>query len=142
MRCAAAARLRLVDAVAGNLVAVESRMNGAFIDCYTGAAPADPDGAATGTLLATFTLNASDAFAAASDDGTRADAIANAIAATTWAANGTVGYARLRLSDNTAYGLLTTGVTGSGAEVELSSLTATAGNPVQVNAARFRKTES
>lgn len=80
--------------------AVAALLNGGTLRIYTGTRPADPDDAATGTLVATLTLG-SPAFAAAVQNGDLAEATANAITGDTAAdangpadANGLVGYYR------------------------------------------------
>lgn len=70
------------------------------VNIYTGAPPASPATAATGTLLGTLTL-ASDSFAAAASG----QASANGITSDTTAdASGIAGWARLYNSDETAPG--------------------------------------
>lgn len=96
---------------------------------YTGTAPA-PDAAATGTLLAELTLSAT-AFGAAADTNPGGSVTANAITQDSSAnASGTVGYARLVDSTGGNAINLTVGV-GSG-ELQLTTLTVVAGQPVQV----------
>lgn len=70
------------------------------INIYTGAKPADPDLAATGTLLATLTL-ATDAFGAASSGTVTFGTITSDTSAD---ASGTAGWARIYNNDETAPG--------------------------------------
>ena len=73
------------------------------IKIYTGAQPADPDTAPSGTLLGTLTL-ANPAFGAAADATPGAVATANSIASDTSAdATGTAGWFRAADSDGSAF---------------------------------------
>lgn len=124
MDLAAAARVAMCDALAGLL-------NSGKLKIYTGTAP-DADAAATGTLLGTLTLNAT-AFGAASDNGTRALATANAITPDSAAdATGTAGYFRVTKSDDTLVYQGDVTATGGGGDLELDSVSISAGVQIDV----------
>lgn len=106
-------------------------MNAAKLRIYTGAYTAD-DAAPTGTLLAEFSLGA-DAFAAPSDDATKATAALNSVSPVTALATGTAasfeivnstGPVRLLKGDVTA--------TGGGGGVTLNNTAIVAGGNCQV----------
>lgn len=78
------------------LDAITANVNSGRLKLYSGSPPADPDTAASGTLLATLTLNAT-AFAAASSGVATANAVTSGVAVT----SGTAGYGRLTKSDTT-----------------------------------------
>lgn len=133
---AAAARLLKADAIGDNL-------NSGLIRIYSGAKPADPDSAPSGTLLAELTFGA-DAFGAATDDGTLATAVANAITDDSSAdATGTAGYFRVTDSLGTTYyfdGTVTG--TGGGGDMELNNINITAGGVVGVSSFNYREGQS
>lgn len=144
MKCAALLRNRLADAAGGNSVAALPLLNAGLLEIWAGPVPADADAVPGGgtTLLGTLTLNASDAFGASSDDGTRAEVTAGAITGDNSAdATGTATFARLRLSDGTQYGQLTVGATSSGAELELSTTSIIATGPITVSSLKLRALE-
>ena len=91
---------------------------------YTGAYPATPDTAATGTLLAT--LPCSNPF------GTSASGVltANAITQANAVATGTAGWARLQTSGGV--GIVDMDVGTSGASLNLNTTAIVSGGPVQV----------
>lgn len=94
------------------------------LEIYAGTKPAT--GGAEGTLLATFTLGSP--FAPASSAGVQSPTLPSA---TTGAATGTAGWARVTKADgSTAVMDLTVGT--SGAQVNLSSLSITSGGAVSV----------
>lgn len=105
--------------------AITARVNGGTIKVYSGTAPATPDDAVTGTLLATFTLG-SPAFGSASSRS----ASLNAVASTTWVANGTAGWFRAANSSGTAQ--FDGDAATAGEELNLSSVTATTGGAVSL----------
>ena len=109
--------------------AVKAAFNSATIKIYTGAMPANPQAAATGTLLATITMP-STAFGASNSTGT---ATANAISAVTAANSGTAGYARATKSDGTTVIMdLTVGTTGGPEDFLINSLAIASGASVSV----------
>lgn len=111
------------------LNAINALANSGKLKLYTGAMPATPETAVSGTLLATLTMNAT-AFGAASAGAAAAGAITSD---TNAAASGTVGYARLMKSDGTTALMdLTVGL--SAADLIFDSLTVTAGSTVSVSA--------
>lgn len=98
------------------------------LNFYTGSAPANISDAATGTKLADCTLPADWLTAASngvkSKNGTWNDPAADA--------SGTCGYARLYKADNTTcVAQFTVGT--SGADINLLSLTFTAGQPLNID---------
>lgn len=95
------------------------------IKVYTGARPATPGDAATGTLLATFTLS-NPAFGSAASKS----ASLNAVASVTAAATGTAGYFRAATSAGTAVFDGTVGT--SGAELNLNTTAITSGGTVSI----------
>ena len=108
--------------------AVVDRLDGASpgtIKVYSGARPASPDDAATGTLLATFTL-ANPAFGTAASKA----ATINAVASVTGAATGTAGWFRAANSTGTAQFDGTVGT--SGADLNLDTLNIVAGGTVGI----------
>lgn len=102
--------------------------NGGTIEVRSGSQPAAASDTATGTLLATFTL-ASTAYGASSS-GTAT--LAGVPISTTWAASGTAGWYRVKGSGGSTVQDGACGASGSGAELILSSTTATSGGAVQL----------
>jgi len=108
------------------LDAITANLNSGSLKLYTGAAPASPDDAASGTLLATLAFNGT-AFAAASSGVATANAVTSAAAV----ASGTAGYGRMTKSggatgvvDLPAGGSQRVIVTNDGGDLLLTSLTA------------------
>lgn len=97
----------------------------ATIKIYSGAAPAGPDSAVTGTLLVTLVGNSA-GFGTATNGVVTAAAITQANAVAT----GTAGYARLATSGGTAIMDVDVGV--SGASVNMNTTSITTGGPVQI----------
>jgi hypothetical protein len=102
---------------------------------YSGSQPADADDAASGTLLATFTLDATAAFGSAGTGTATLDA--TPVLSTTGAAAGTAGWFRFedQSGDNVFDG--SCGATGSGADLELSTTTITLAGTVQITSGTF-----
>lgn len=110
------------------LDAIRDNANSGILRIYTGSRPASPETAATGTLLAELTLNAT-AFGAASGGALTAASITRDESAN---ATGTAGWFRIWQSDGTtpwADGSIT--ATGGGGELEMPSTSITAGQPVE-----------
>lgn len=105
------------------------------IEIRTGAKPAAPGDAATGTLLATLTLPAT-AFGS-SVGGT---ANLNAVAAVNAAASGDAGYFRAKSGAGTAIFDGTVGT--AGADLNLNSVTITAGGQVSITSGTFSQPAS
>ena len=131
---AAAARVAACDAIV-DLIDVGAGDGVLRIYQSTGTPP-DPDAVTgLGTLLAELTMNAT-AFGAASDDGTKATATANAITADTSAnASGTADY--FRISDVAGTVILQGSVsaTGAGGDLQLTpSAVITSGGTVSISA--------
>ena len=115
---------------AGNAMvdAIVDRVDGGSpgtIKVYTGSKPASPDDAATGTLLATFTL-ANPAFGAASTKS----ATLNTVAAVTAAATGTAGWFRAANSGGTAQFDGTVGT--AAADLNLNTVSIVSGDDVEI----------
>lgn len=107
----------------------------ALVKFYSGTAPATPDTAATGTLLATLTGNAS-------AWGTVSGAVvtANAITQANAVATGTVGYVRVCTSAQTAgtaAGIVDLDAGTSGTSVIMNTTSIVSGGPVQITACTF-----
>lgn len=113
--------------VIASVNAVTALLNSGFLQIFTGAQPA-LNGALTGTLLASLTFSAT-AFPAATASAGTVTATANAITSASAAATGTAGYFALLKSDGTT--VVATGSVGtSGADLNLSTLSITAGQTV------------
>jgi hypothetical protein len=95
------------------------------IDIRTGAQPTDPATAATGTVLATFTLPAT-AFAAF----TSGTGNLNTVAAVTASATGTAGW--FRMKNNAGTGVIDGTVGTSGAELNLTTTSIQSGGNVSI----------
>ena len=94
----------------------------AYIEVRTGAQPADPSAAATGTLLGTLIASAT-AFAAAVDTGGAGRATANAVTADTAAdAAGTAGWFRVYDSDAVAHIDGNVTATAGGGDMEIDNV--------------------
>lgn len=102
---------------------------------YSGAQPATPATAATGTLLATFTLHYP-SFATADSTGTCALIVSPAIS-TTGAATGTAGYGRLE--DSTGAVVLDGDVGTSAAVFNLTSLSVTSGQTIDLISGSYQQ---
>lgn len=105
----------------------------ALLKIYSGSAPTNPDAAATGTLLATLTCNAT-AFGTVTSGVLTAGAITQANAVAT----GTAGYARLCTSaqtSSTSAGIVDLDVNTTGSSVIMNTTSIVSGGPVQVTAA-------
>ncbi len=98
---------------------------------YSGAQPAGPDSAATGTLLAELTGNAS-AFGTVTNGVLTASAITQDSSAN---ATATAGYFRILTSGSVA--VIDGDVATSGADLNLNSTAITAGAIVQISSATF-----
>jgi hypothetical protein len=103
VKTAAACRNAAVDALISN-----AALNGGTMELRNGTQPASPETGATGTLLATLTLNAT-AFGAASGG----IATAGAITAGVGVALGTPTWARLKTAGGTAKIDLSAGISGT-----------------------------
>lgn len=119
--------------------------SGFLLDIYSGVQPANPDTAASGTLLVTISLGG-----AGTGMHLAASAVAGAIAkavAETWSgtavATGTAGWFRIRLTTEAGTAASTTAVRAdgsiatSGADLTVGSLTVTSGAPVLLASAEF-----
>jgi hypothetical protein len=123
LRIAVARRNEALDAIRDNA-------NSGILRIYTGARPATPETAASGTLLAELTLNAT-AFGAAASGVLTANSITRDSSAN---AGGTAGWFRIWESDGTTpWADGECGATGSGKELELVTTTITASQPVEIS---------
>ena len=132
---------KITNALARTLLAAKTdQFNGGTIKLYTGAAPANTETAATGTLLATLTF-ANPAFTLnAASNGADAVATANAITRDDAAdATGTAGYYRIVTSGGTTIDQGTCGESGSGADLILVDTDITAGEPVEISSFTITK---
>jgi len=112
-------------------------INGGTLQIRTGSAPASADNAATGTLLATFTLP-SPTFGSPSNGTVTAVAITDATAGNT----GNAGY--YRVLNNSATTLWQGAVTavGGGGELQLDTIAITTGNLVHINSWTITNSQS
>lgn len=108
------------------------------MEIRTGSKPADPNDAATGTLLATVLFN-NPAFgnAGASVVGQADLAGTLPIQDASPVASGTAGWFRARNRDNGAVFDGTIGTSGSGADMIVNTTTVTAGVPFRITAGSF-----
>jgi hypothetical protein len=113
---------------------VDADVGAGSIQVRTGAQPASANNAATGTLLATFTL-ADPSFAAAAAGVAALDA--TPVLSTTGVAAGTAGWFRMldNSGDTVLDGAVT--VTGGGGEMELNTTTISIGVTVEITAGTF-----
>jgi hypothetical protein len=125
--------------VIGAVNAVTALLNSGFLNIYTGSQPA-LNGSITGTLLASLTFSATAFPSATASAGTvtaTANSIGNAIAAST----GTAGYFALLASNDST--VVATGSVGlSGADLNLSTLSITAGQTVSCSSFLITMAES
>lgn len=132
MQAASAARIAGINAIA-------ALHNSGFIRIYANDTN-DPDTNPSATLLAELTFG-STAFATATDDGTNASAVANAIGEDASAnASGTAAHFRTFASNGTT--LLTKGTVtavGGGGDMQLNTLTIVAGGAVSCSAFTLRQ---
>lgn len=111
-------------------------LDNGYVRIYTGSAPANPQTAASGTLLAELRFNAT-AFGAASTGA----ATANAFTADSSAnADGTAGYVRLLQSDGSTV-IADCSVGTSGADINLNSLSISTGVEVQITSMTYTQPE-
>lgn len=122
MRLSTAARNASCGAIVG---LIDAGPAGGTIKVYTGSQPATPDTAPSGTLLATFTMDATAAFGAPVN-GTAAPDV-TPVLSTTGAAAGTPGW--FRVADSTGAAVFDGAV---GAELTLDASTIAVGQTVQV----------
>lgn len=123
-------RNRQVDSVGSDL-------DSGFIDIYTGAQPADPNDAPTGTLLVSCAL-AADAYGAAIGGSATKNGTVQGTAGNT----GTAGYAQQRNAANTRwmYGSVT--ATGGGGDVELTTTSIVTGQTITITASTITQPAS
>lgn len=112
------------------------------IDIRTGAQPADPDTAATGTLLATLTFS-DPAFGAATDGNPGGLLTASAITDDSSAdATGTAGYFRIRATGTGADDVADGEVGTSGADLNMNTTSITSGSTVSITSMTVTMPES
>lgn len=130
MQLAALGRTTLLNALA-------AVYNGGTLRIYTNDA-ADPDSAASGTLLAECTFSAT-AFQTATDDGTNASVAANAITQDASANNsGTAAHWRAFNSSGTMISKGTVSGTGGGGELQLNNTAIVQGGIVSIASMTLR----
>lgn len=130
MQLAALGRTTAISAVAALL-------NAGALRIYSSDS-ADPDSAATGTLLAELVMNAT-AFQTATDDGTNASVVANAITQDSNAnASGTAAHWRAFNSSGTMVLKGTVSGTGGGGELQLNNTAIVAGGIVSISSMTLR----
>lgn len=113
----------------------------ATLKIYTGSAPANIDDAATGTLLATLTCS-DPAFGSAADANPGGRATASTITGDSSAdATGTAGYFRALDSNGVAVIQGTVTATGGGGDLELNSISISAGVAVNITSWTFTQPE-
>jgi hypothetical protein len=122
LRLSTAARNALANAIK---TAIDAGSGPGTIKIYTGAQPATPQDAATGTLLATISF-ADPSFGAASSGVITANAIPQVNAGNTGAA----GWARLADSDGNT--VMDVDVGTSGATINLNTTSIVSGGPVTI----------
>lgn len=133
LNIAAAGRAAAVNAVVDLL---DAGTGNPKIEIRTGAA-ADPDGAATGTLLATLLMDGTNAFGA-STTADPAVATANAIADDTSAdADGTAAHFVAYDRDDAIIFTGTVTATGGGGDLELNTVSIVTGGTVSITAMTF-----
>lgn len=103
-------------------------LDSGLIEIYTGAQPADPNDAPTGTLLVACSL-AADAYAAAVDGVAQKNGTISGIAI----ADGVAGYARQVNAGATRWQYGSVSGTGGGGDVQLSNTTISIGNVVTIS---------
>lgn len=126
-RISTAARNAAATAVA---VLIDAGSSGGHLEIRTGAQPAGPGTAATGTLLATIPLN--DPAFGSPATGVVTAGTSPALTDSSADNSGTAGWFRAFDSNNTAVLDGVCGATGSGAEMELSNTSIGAGQAVTV----------
>lgn len=129
-RLAALSASAAADAVVDRL---DAGSGPGVVQVRTGAQPATPDTAATGTLLATFTL-ADPAYGSAASG---VAALAGAPRSTTGVAAGTAGWFRALDSTGAAVFDGTVGATGSGAQLEMNTTTVSVGLDLSMTALAY-----
>jgi hypothetical protein len=127
--------ITLADSVASAMAdavttAVDAGAAAGTLSIYTGAKPATPADAATGTLLATITL--ADPAAAAAAAGVAAWTGATSVAA---AASGTAGW--FRVADSNGIAVFDGTVGTAGADLNFDSVAWTAGGTVTLTGGNF-----
>lgn len=138
-RISNAAAIRLADAFDDE---VNIGSTAAAIDIRTGAQPADPDTAATGTLLATLTMS-DPAFGAAADANPGGRITASAITSDTSAdATGTAGYFRIRATGTGADDVADGECGTSGADLNFNTTSITSGSTVAITSLTVTMPES
>lgn len=125
--------IRLSTAVASDMAdavtaAVDAGAAAGTLKVYTGSKPATVETAASGTLLATFTLT--DPAAAAAAAGVATLDFDPDLSATV-AANGTAGW--FRIADSDGNGVLDGDVSTTGADLNFSSVAWTSGGTVELS---------
>ncbi len=119
------------NAAAVSLNARAALVDGGDLRIRSGAQPANGDDAATGTLLATFSLPV-DVFPAATDANPGALITAVAITATTGVADDNAGYYEVRNSVGAVQWTGTVSASGGGGDLQIDPIAITTGQPVEI----------
>ena len=127
-----------IVAATAALAAANVLCNGGTLSIYSGAMPATPETAASGTKLATWTFSAAAFGTITGPSGGNIEATASFVSTTvTPAANGTGGYARTYKSDGTTpVADYTVGT--SGADVNLTTTTFSTGVPATISSFKHK----
>lgn len=108
--------------------AIDAGAGPGTIKIYTGSMPANPDAAATGTLLGTLTFSDPCGTVAAGGPLTMSDITQDASAD----ADGTAAWARVADSTGAAVMDINVSATGGSGALQLNTTTVVAGGPIQV----------
>ena len=121
---------------------VDIGSNAAVIDIRTGAQPADPDTAATGTLLGTLTMS-DPSFGSATDANPGGRITASAITDDSSAdATGTAGYFRMRATGTGADDVADGECGTSGADLNFNTTSITSGSTISITSMTVTMPES
>lgn len=135
-RLSNAARSAAADAVTA---LVNAGAGAGILRIYTGSQPAGPDTAASGTLLASFTLN-EPAYAAAVNGV--ADLDVTPALSTTGAAAGTAGWFRIVDGSGGSVGVIDGDVGTSGADLNLNTTTISVGLSLSISSGTYTQPAS
>lgn len=133
--------IRLVNAVKHAMLtplktAIDAGSAGGTIKIYSGTIPADPSGAATGTLLGTLTFGDPCCTTVGTPNAGAMDM--NAITQDSSAdADGTAGYARIADSDGNTVCDVDVTNTGGGGVIQLNTVNIKAGGPILITSFKF-----
>jgi len=115
--------------------AIDAGSGPGTLKIYTGSKPAGPASAATGTLLASITLN--DPSCASPSNGSMALVVSPAIADSSADATGTAGWARFADSDDNGVHDVSVTATGGGGELTFPSVSFVSGTNIGITSYTF-----